>query len=1005
MKRILLCLTALCLLIAGELRAQERTVSGRVTSSEDGSPLPGVNVLVKGTTQGVVTDVNGDYKLSVPQEGGILVFSFIGLKSQEIAVGSRTTLDVPMSTDITQLSEVIVTGYSTQEKREVTGSISSVKGDVIENLPMQTFDRAIQGRAAGVQVVSGGGQPGGGVTVNIRGTGTINGTAQPLYIVDGVQVNSGGTFSSVSTSNPLSAINPADIQSIEILKDAAAGAIYGALAGNGVVIITTKRGKAGKTKLKFAGQYGISEQYNPYEVLNATQWLGLKMEAYGNAEQRAGGSYADGVATALNDFGVDDPNGPIPSYNWVDAILRTGKTQQYDLSLSGGDEKTRFFISGSYNNVGGTVIQSNFKRGTLRANLDHRLSKVFSMETSLGLTGSDTQGPSVNSGFFTNGAFTGGLFTPPINPIYNEDGTFNQDLINTSMNVVQLLNQELRRAGAFQTVSNLAFNADVLPGLRLRAFGGIDFADVKDYNYRPSSITAYAPGTGSETFRRFINWNTNYTANYNKKFNEVHNFGIIGGFEYRHVANTTLGAATQGFASPSYRLLSSGATPTSATSTFTSYKLAGFFANAKYDFKDKYLVSATIRYDGSSRFGANYKWGTFYGASAGWRLKAEDFLSSVNFLDDLKIRASYGVVGVQPNGTQSNGDFLSLGLYGNGGQYVGKPGSRPTQLANPDLTWEQSATINLGLDYSFFGGRIFGAVDFWKKNNTQLLLQRQLPIDSGFGSIFENAGEVENKGIDFDINTVNIETSGFKWTTNFNIGFQKNELVSLNGGLKTSTVNSVRYDVGEPLGVIYTYEYAGVNPADGRPMFYDKNNNITYNPTTTDQRVVGNNVPDFFGGFSNNFSYKGLSLEVFFNYQYGNESSIQTAQVLEASGMFNDNQVTSQLGRWTRPGQITGIPRAFEGGAEPGGFDPTNFSSRYVQTASYIRLKQITLSYQLPSSLIQRLKMSNVNVFVQAINLATFTNFRGDDPELALNNNLNQYPNPRQITGGVTIEF
>lgn len=998
MRKFLLMIGAV-LLLSTHVWAQERTVTGKVTSAEDGSPLPGVNVILRGTTTGTATDAEGRFSLSVPASGGALVFSFIGLQSKEIEIGDRSVVDVAMALDVTQLSEVVVTGYGVQSKREVTGAISSVKGEAIEKLPMQTFDRAIQGRAAGVQVVSAGGQPGGGITVNIRGVGTINGSTQPLYIVDGVQV-SGGGLNGVTTSNALSSINPADIESIEILKDAAAASIYGALAGNGVVIITTKRGKAGKSKVKFSAQYGISEQYNPYNILTGPEWMNLRREAYGNSQQRKGLSYQSGVDIANNFYDDDgDPSTPVPSYDWVNAILRKGKLSQYDLSLSGGDDKTQFFISGSYNKTEGTIYGSEFTRGTIRANLTHKPTDKVTIETSLGLTGSDTRGFSTNAGFFVNTPFTGGLFIAPITPIYNEDGTYNQSLIGNSFNLVQLLKEEQRKSGTFQTVSNLAISYNIMKGLTFKAFAGVDFSDIKDYNYRPTSIPAYAStgGTGSEVFRRNLSWNTNYTLSYSKKFGDAHSVSAVAGYEYRDAQNLAVSAGSQSFASPKFTLISSGATPTTATSTFTGYRLGGYFLNAKYDYKDKYLASATFRYDGSSRFGADKRYGAFYGLSLGWRISNEAFMSGISFLSDLKLRASYGVVGVQPTA-----DFGSLDLYGNGGAYNGTSGIRPVQLGNPNLTWEQAETINLGMDYAFLSNRIYGSVDFWQKTNSKLLLDRQLPADAGFTSIRVNLGEVQNKGIDFEVSTVNMDTKGFKWVTRFNISLQKNEITNLGPGV-SRIGNS--YIVGKPLGMLYTYKWAGVNPADGRPMYYDAKNQLTYIPVAADQRYMGSSIPSHYGGISNSFTYKGLSLEVFFQYQYGNETYLQAAQVLEASGSFEDNQLRSQLKRWTTPGQITGVPRPYSDGAEPGGYDPSNLSSRYIQTASYIRLKQVTLSYQLPSSIVSKTRMSNINVFVQGINLATFTNFRGDDPENAITNNLNQYPNPRQLTAGVTLEF
>ncbi|GGK61097.1 SusC/RagA family TonB-linked outer membrane protein [Rufibacter glacialis] len=1001
MKKALLFSFVFLLVLFNQAWAQTRTVTGRVTDAATGEGMPGVTVQLKGSTTAAPTDVNGSYSIGVPNAGGTLVFSFIGYTNQEVSIGNQSTVNVRLATDARQIAEVVVTGYgAVQDKREVTGAIATVKGSEIASLPTQTFDKALQGRAAGVQVVSSGGQPGGGITVNIRGTATINGSTQPLYIIDGVQVSPGG-LSGQTSANVLSSINPADIESIEILKDAAAASIYGSQAGNGVVIVTTKRGKSGATKVRVSAQHGISEAYNPYEILNAEEWFMLRSEALGNTAQRTGGSYATGAQSAINEYynGKLPATGQFPSYNWVKAIQQKGKVQQYDLSLNGGDERTRFFVSGSFNSTEGTVLNSSFKRGTVRANLDHKLNNKFSLESTIGLTASQALGPSTNAGFFSNGAFTGGLFTAPINPIYKEDGSFNTSLTGTSLNIVQNIVREDRQGDIVQTVSNMAFNYDILPGLRARVLAGVDFSDVKDRNYRPGDIPVGASvgGSASEIFRRNINWTGQATVNYNKRFAESHNIGALLGFEYRSVDNTTISAAGQGFASPLLKLVGSAATPTTASSSFAGYKQAGYFGNFKYDYKTKYLASVTVRYDGSSRFGADNKYGLFYGLSGGWRITGEEFMQGVSFLDDLKLRASYGVVGVQPTD-----NFGALGLFGNGGQYANNPGLRPIQLENPNLKWEESAQINLGLDFAIFRNRFYGAFDVFRKKNTNLILPRELPSNSGFSSILENAGSAQSDGVEVQLTSVNIDKGGFTWKTGFNISLQRTELLELNAG--RTTLNTNQYEVGRALNLIYTYQWAGVNPADGRPMFYDKNGNITYSPTTADRKVIGDQNAALFGGFSNNFAYKGLSLDVLFQYQYGNESYLQAAQVLEYSGSGTDNQVRSQFQRWTTPGQVTSVPRPYSNGAEPGGYDPTNLSSRFVETASYIRLKNITLNYQLPTTLVQRAKFSGASVFVQAVNLATFTNYRGDDPENA-GNNLNAYPNPRTITGGITLDF
>jgi TonB-linked SusC/RagA family outer membrane protein len=999
MKKLVLSLFILCCTVVMAF-SQGRTITGTVTSSEDGLPIPGVSVKVKGTNLGVSTTSNGKYSLVVPATATALEFSSLGFVLQTITINGSVVNAILVS-DSKALTEVVVTGYGVQRKREVTGAIAQIKGESFQDQPIQSFDKALQGRAAGVQVNSNSGQPGGGISVNIRGTATINGSTQPLYIVDGVQMNSGG-LSGQTSVNTLASINPNDIESIEILKDAASAAIYGSLAGNGVVLITTKKGKAGKSVIRASAQIGNAKQYNPYELLDAATWYALRVEAFQNKSIREGGSAAQGTAAAAAATFPSGVPATIDNYNWIDAVSQTGKNSQYDLSVSGGDAKTKFFVSGSYNNNDGTILSSNFKRGTLRANLEHAISDKLTVSASLSLAANKATGPSTNAGFFTNTPFTGVLLTAPVNKVYNADGTFNTTFVGTNnQNSVQNIKQEIRKAGTFQTVSNLSLTYKILPGLSAKVFGGVDFSDVSDLNYRPATLSAAAGsvGSGSESFRRNINYTTTGTVNYAKNIGD-HNFSVLGGFEFREVTGTVLTGTAQGFASPVISLLSGASTPTGTASTFTGYRTAGILGNAKYDYKGKYLFSTNLRYDGSSRFGANQKFGLFYGVSAGWRVIDEDFMKDQSVVSDLKLRASYGETGVQPSD-----NFGVLALYGIGGQY-GNPGLsgglRPGQLPNPDLTWEVSKQLNFGLDLGFLKNRITLAFDIYRKTNSDLILPRTLPGDSGFGSINENAGKAKTEGIDIDLNTRNIETKDFSWSTNFNIAFNRNELLQLNNGL--TNISDFFYTVGRPLYQIFTYKYAGVNPADGRPMYYDKNSNITYNPTTADRYYIGDQNPDFFGGLTNTFKYKGLTLDFLFQYQYGNSAYLQSAQYIEQSGSIANNQLVSQLDRWTTPGQLTAVPRAYQGQVEPGGYSIINLSSRFVEKASYIRLKSANISYRLPESITQKIGIPNVTVSLQGLNLVTFTNYRGDDPENT-GNNLNFYPNPRIISGGISVQF
>jgi TonB-linked SusC/RagA family outer membrane protein len=1010
MKKLLQSLFIL-LFIAGNAIAQDRTVTGTVTDKADGKPLPGITITIKGAKGATQTGANGKYSIFVPSGASGLDFSSLGYAAQSIT-STSSVIDVVMVEDANALSEIVVTGYGTTTKKEITGSVSQISGKVIESLPVQTFDKALQGRAAGVQVTTNSGQPGSGISVRIRGVNTINGSLEPLYIVDGVQIVAGG-LSTTTTQNVLGAINPADIESIQILKDAATASIYGSQAANGVVIVTTKRGKSGKTQVRAQVQHGVNQQINPYETTTSEEWYMLRREAVVNRAARLGNPLNDrvvnnvtipGALTNLNTAAFGQATVPeLTTTDWYNEIFRNANFGQYDLSFSGGAEKTRFFISGNYQKTEGVALKSDYNRGGLRANIDNQISDKLSFSTNIALAYTKSAGHGTNQGFFTNTPFTGALYIPPYNTVYMPDGTYRNapNLRGAqNVNIVQSVLEEQRNTKSFQTISNFTATYKIIPDLNLKAYAGIDFADAKNFTYRPSTIPIYPLGSGAENFIRNFNYNTSITADYAKSISD-HNFSVLGGFEYRSNEQTQLGATAQGFPSPLFTLLSQAATPLTTTSTFGGYKIASLIGSAKYDYKGKYLISGNLRYDGSSRFGAEYRFGLFGGVSAGWRMTEEEWMKPLTFIDDLKIRLNYGVVGVQPTT-----DFNALSLYsspGATGAYNGGASIRPNNIPNPELTWEETQQIGGGIDFAFFGSRLSGSVDYYKKKTTKLLLDRTLPSNSGFGSIRENGGRLDGQGIDVELTTVNLDMdNGFRWSTSFNVAWTKNELKALNNG---ATRIGNTYIVGKPTNILYSFRYAGVNPADGRPMFYDVNNNITYLPlANTDDTILGYGNPDFYGGLTNTLDFKGFTLDFMFQYQYGNSSYLQTAQILEASGMAGENQLTSQLGRWTTPGQITSIPRAYDGYTEPGGFDPTNVSSRYVQKASYIRLKQVTLNYKLPTTITSKIGVPGISVFVQGLNLGTITNYRGEDPE-NVGNNLNAYPNPRTFAGGITVNL
>lgn len=1008
----------LATLFGGALYAQDRRISGSVTSAGDGSPIPGVSVIVKDVQIGVQTDVEGNYSIAIPSGATALIFRSIGYAEQEVPIGSGDVINVRLSEDASVLTEVIVTGYGQElKKQSLTGSVSVLSGGEIENLPTQSFDRAMQGRLGGVQVTSNGGQPGGGLNVNIRGAVSVNGSAQPLYIIDGVQMNPGG-LSTQTTQNLFSFINQEDIESIQVLKDAATASIYGAQAANGVVLVTTKKGKAGRTVIKVDIQQGFQENPNPYDLATGPEYYEIYRQAYYNQYLVVSGNGENGTR-AWNNRLYGSPNNPdpasIPNINWYDAVFRKGNMGQYNISFSGGSEKTSFFIGGGYNKTEGTNIGSDFTRGNLRANLEHRASDKFSIETRINLHNTISRGPAHGNGFYTNTPFTGALLVPTLNPIYDEEGGWNNDLINGyGYNIVQVLHEEDRETNTYGTISTIALNYDIIPGLRVRAYGGVDFTDARNFNYRPSSIPAYAGtgGTGAENYYRTLNWNTSLTANYNTVFGADHNFSAMAGVEYRDYTQRVLSASAQGFPNTMLRLISQASTNTGYGSTFTGFKLASVIGNVNYDYQGKYLLSGNVRYDGSSRFGADNKFGLFYGLSGGWRLSEENFLSDVRFVNELKLRASYGVTGDQ----SGIGNFAAMTLFsspGAGAAYNGQPTLRPDQIGIADLTWEEVESINLGLDFGLFRNRLFGSFDIYRNHRNQMLLSQQIPQDSGYGSITVNAGRARMEGIDLELGGVPVDAGGFKWTSSFNIALIDNKLLELNEDAALDRdgnpqINDGRYTVGKKLNQVYTIPWAGVNPADGRAMYYDINGNITYSPISADdRRAYGSYDPDFFGGWTNTFSYKGFSLDVLFQYQYGNMAWTDMNYPLELSGAYGYNQLKSQLyDAWSQPGDITGVPRPFYNGAEPGSVAITTFSSRWLQDASYIRLKQLTFGYSLPSSVLSGTGIQSVRLFAQGMNLWTITKYTGEDPEnTATNNSMNVYPHPRTFTFGANITF
>jgi TonB-linked SusC/RagA family outer membrane protein len=999
MKQKLLIILMLGFALISSAYAQ-RKISGKVTGSDDGLPLPGVTVRVTGAAGGVQTNSSGEYSLTLTANAKTLSFTYVGYTKGTVNITGQYVYNVALVPDNKALSEVVVTGYGqSMKKRDLTGANSVVSGKDIANIPVQSFDNALNGRAAGVQVTSSSGLLGGNVSVNIRGINSINAGTQPLYIIDGVEVVTGDQTRNFPSSNALSGINPNDIESINIMKDAAAAAIYGAQAANGVVIVTTKKGKAGKSKVDFRAYGGYSEVVKKQGVLNTAQFIQLSREAVANRYGSVAASPA-AVQTLLTSFG--DP-ATAPTYDWQSAVFRKGASQNYDLSASGGDEKTTFFVSGAYNKQIGQEIAQNFNRASGRVNLDHKVSKKLSFSTALtGATYTQTGAPGGTA--FASPNRTAMLMAPYI-PFYNADGTYNTNIPGAyPNNVLQTSAYDVYNANTKKFTGNIQVNYQILTDLRFRSSYSLDYTNIAENRYQDPRTPdgAAVNGRASVFTTTFNDINIDQTLNYDHLFGKS-KVGVIAGFTYKSETNEGSSATGTGFPSYQFQTLNSAATPSAVAAFFTTYKRVGYFSRADYSFDDKYIASATVRYDGSSRFGLQNRYGLFPAASVGWRLNKESFLAGANWIDDLKLRASYGILG-----NSSIGDFAARSLYASAGSYSGAPGLTPT-LGNDQLTWEQAATTDVGIDFSFFHNRLSGGIGAFVKNTSKLLLQRNLPISSGFASYLSNIGKLQNKGIEIELNSTNI-AGKFQWTTSATATFLQSKLIELNDGL-TSLGN--QYFVGEPLLEFNIPRYAGVNPADGNAMYYDINGNITYAPTAADRVKVGTQLPKGYGGITNTFSYKGVSLSAFIQYQYGNKVNNVDAQFLRRMGSSLDrNQDISELRRWQNPGDITDTPRPYyntgaPAAAQSGGITYTSVygvvSSHLIEDGSYVRLKTVTLSYNLPTNVLKGTFLRSVQVYGQAYNVVTLTKFTGTDPEVAAANYSGTVPQYKNFTFGVQV--
>ena len=1040
-RKVLSLAVFIAIIIPTSVLAQVGSLTGIITDQTTGEELAGATVYIVELEMGTATGLNGEYTLpNIPVGDYTVNVTYVGYEPirQSITITEgENERNFVMRSELLRLEEMIVTGYGVTAKREVTGSIASIPAREIQDVTLQNPESLLQGRAAGVTVTSTSGNPGGSFFVNIRGQGSINAATEPLYIIDGVQI-SFSQLSQEADTSPMNNLNPSDIESIEVLKDASAAAIYGAQAAAGVVIITTRRGQRGPTQVTARVETGVrtlarnvnyvtTDQYLDYLADGAVYLTGwdfdfarenrrnAMIDFFGSPEWTAAdrnaysGARGQGlsIAQALDATGVSTQ---LADYDWQDFIFSDGVTQRYTVSASGGDASTMFFISGGYEDTEGTAFNSNFTRLNLRTNFDHQVTDRFRASVTSNLSRS-TQFGVCQDGNFINCPPSQAMFEAGMSFPFDADGEFNPWTRFGFTNNPAVQQSEVDRENKVtQILANLNLVYEVTDWLSLSGLAGVDYRNTADSQYRSALVEPARGGFAFFANRTVQNVNLNLVANAARTFDDVHNVSGLVGTEYRRDFSESQLVTGDGFPAPFFRVLSTTATPVTAAGIQTEWRVGSYFANAKYNYNEKYYVSVIGRYDGHSRFGADTRWGFFPSVSGMWRISQEDFFD-VDFIDDLRLRVGYGTTG-----NSQIGNFAARGLFSATGSYQGATAMRYTQLANPNLGWEEASEINIGLDFELFAGRLAGAVDVYRKENSELLFARPLPLDSGFGSIFENIGRIRNQGIEFELSSVNVSRAGFLWSSRFNIAFIDNEILELPDGVDIDADDVWEaLKIGKPIGLLQVPRWAGVNPADGRPMWYDGDGNITYNPVQERDAIeYKDGVANVVGGFGNTLSYGGLTLDAFFQFSFGQWGFSGTDFYFTRTPDFLMNLHEEVLDRWREPGDMTHYPRAILGGTdypETANYR-TQAGTHSIYNASYIRLKNVSLSYNLPSRWLAQTGLTNVRVYASGLNLLTWTAWPWYDPEVAFdtrdifrNFTAASYPTERQFNAGIELRF
>ena len=1040
--------------------AQTGSVSGRVLDTKK-EGIPGATVLIEGTSLGSSSNVDGTYNIqNVPAGAQNLVISFVGYNTVRrpvtVVADKNTETSAELSENTTQLSEAVVVGYGTQSRRQLTGAVSTVATKAFENPALPSFETGLQGRAAGVQVQQSNGIPGAAVRVRIRGQASLSSSSDPLYVVDGIQLNNGdfgskdyGTTSAVSL-NPLASINPSDIESVTILKDAAAGAIYGARAANGVIIIKTKRGKVGATALTLDYSAGYQQASNKLKLLDGNQYRTLFREAYRN--DSIGGRTT--FPSRINGVPVTKASlfGGTTNTDWFDEVFRKGTVQNVSLSASGGNDKTRFYISGGFNRNESMLIGNRFERASLRINVDNEASERLTIGTQIGLY--YTTNNQVRTSY-DGGQGAAQSTALPIFPVRNANGTyfgtqFAQGNNNpTSFNPAAQLDDKFQTIN-LRTVSGVYFNYRIAKGLELRPQFGLDYSDqLETFYLSPTNryFLGKSLGTRNERHVNFYNATTNTTLTYNADVTENNHVTAVVGTDLQYNVQKDIGFSTSnaaaGFNDPYFTTAtaniafspdaSAAVRATSPVIGYNSrdfYRFSSFFGRVNYAYAGRYIAEVSMRTDGSSRFGPNKRFGFFPAASVAWIVSDESFLKSIDALSLLKFRASLGRTGNAELG--SNFEYIGrISTLSNA--YLGLQGQNPTNVFNPNLSWETNSSYDLALDFGLFDNRLTGTVAYYNKKGTDILLTQPVQVSAtGFSRLSVNSGVViQNQGWEAELNSRNT-TGKFVWTSNLNLSANYNNVLSTGGippdGFDKDNPGDARVLEGYPVGTNYLAEFAGINPQTGFAQIRTLEGNLVdLDPNVPgsgrlvqdNRRPTGRPFPKLQGGFDNTFAYGGFDLDVLFVGTYGNQIYDDGGKYQNGGRLNSWNQTTRILDRWQKPGDNALYPKL---SLNP--FNPdNNNTTQWLYDGSYLRLRTLSLGYSLPSSLTSKMHVNKLRVYVTGTNLALFTKFPGWDPEVVRYANANSQvgrnnggniafsapylptPQARTITAGFTLGF